>query len=657
MISFSARDREAFMHSLGMNDLGEGIYKWMPNPVAPIKFPKKIEDMLKQARAAAIRDQMDPEGAATRRSIEAQFEQPDAFSPSAEEVEIEDGGDPENGLHPNPAYRGLDWDHYKMSPFWPGASVAIKYNRRVRAFSHVWKNVLPVFEAQYAEYLVNPTILSTDEQPFQLTTLMLSPESAGARMPTLDLPDLVFTPEDLAVHDVHIPAHVELHLELATGLLERTRQLQNERENKAAKAATFSLELLQYLAEDRRQRLDIAAGVTVAPIIEAHASAEAARIEAANFQQQSETLRALANSIDKESPADAAGRLAYIGTWMQTVQYGPEIIALDGQKRQRADESLAAAKQVAELNWRQQKEMLHGQAGELWARFRASSERFFAHGERAASAAHVAHNTLRRVNDTSLVALNKIVLASTPGGALNYAQQEQQVRMEYLAALRRALLRLAEAESSMKKIFEYAPGLPDILNIAYEVCKGRAIPGELPSPAQILNAATLWARDASEWLLRTRRRENRWTQVISLRTLLGEKKWNEAAENGAFSFSIDAHDLAGVRTPRLCGINLEACSIDDHTSRDPYWTASITLPVTGLYPHISGTTTLAQDFLSQLPIGRIRTPIASRSALTPEYSEKLTNASPIGIWRIALNPAETVSDILLHLWLIEKIND
>lgn len=657
MSSFSAGDRKELMHSLGMIDVGEGIYKWQPKPVAPIKFPKKIEDLLKQARASAVRDQMDPKGAAMRHAIEAQFEQPDAFSPSAEEVAIEDGGDPEEGLHPNPAYRGLDWNHYKMSPFWPGAAAAIQYNRRVRAFVHVWKDVLPVFEAQYAEYLVNPAVVTADETPVQLTALVLSPESTGSKMPALDLSDLVFTPEDLAVHAVHIPAHVELHLELATGLLERARQLQNERENKAAQAATFALELVQYLAEDRRQRLDIAAGVTVAPIIEAHSSAEAARIEAANFQQQSETLRELVNSIDNDSPVAAAERLAYVGAWMQTALYGPEIVAHDGQKRQRADEARAAAKHATELDWRQQKEMLHGQAGELWSRFRASYERFVAHGERAASAAHVAHNTLRRINDTSLVALNKIVLASTPGGPLNYAQQEQQVRMEYVAALRRALLRLVEAENGMRRIFDYAPSLPDILHIAYEVCQGKTIPEDRPSPAQTLTAATRWARDASEWLLRTRRRENRWTHVISLRALLGKQKWDEATETATFSFSIDALNVGAIRTPRLCGMNLEAVPIDEHGSRFPYWTASVTLPVTGLYPQVSSTNQLTQESLSKLPLGRIRTLATSRSAPAPEHADKLTNASPIGTWQIGLAPAGAVDDILLHLWLIEKIDD
>jgi hypothetical protein len=90
---------------------------------------------------------------------------------------------------------------------------------------------------------------------------------------------------------------LEYHLEAAASLLDKARQFQMERENKAAMAASFALDTIQFLVEDQRQRTDIASGVTVAPIIGAMGEWSSSEREANAMTNQAALLESMAVSL------------------------------------------------------------------------------------------------------------------------------------------------------------------------------------------------------------------------------------------------------------------------------------------------------------------------------------------------------------------------
>lgn len=654
MISFTREDRKALLDGLGMRSDGAGGFKFDNGPRLPLPLPKKIEKVLQNARTIALRDALDPAAKAARQAIEKSYEEPSPFAPSAERVQDEEEGDPEEGISVRPQFRNWEWNKHKTTPFWPGVEHVIRRNRRVKSFVDIWGNILPLFEAQYAEYLINPVMDLPEAPDLSVTAMLLAPDAVAATLPRLGTDDLKLTAADRKIHAVALALQPETHLDMAAGLLDRARQLQNERENKAASAANLALDLIQFLVEDKRQRLDIASGVTVAPLIEAHCTAEALRNEAEGLEIQRERLNNLASGWLKEALPNASTRLAYAGAYMQTDKFGPSITALDGQARERGQEIMEAAKQLATLTWEQQQAQLYAQSVEVSARATAAKLRFQAHGERAAAAAQGAFRTLNRVNESARIVAGKVVLACTSGGALNYAQQEQQVRKEYLSALRRALLRLGDAQRSLVLVYGYDVSAPAEVEVALRVANGASVPEQEPSLPQVVAAALQWARDASEWLMRTRRSENRWTRAISLRQLVTDDRWADMVKDGAVSFTITAEELGARMCPRLQGIALEA-SVRDRGDAGPAqtWNAAITLPPVGTFRHRDNEQQFDQSGFHRLPLGRIRPGHAIREAPAPDLTERVLNASPLGSWEVSFTAAEGLEDAILHLWLAE----
>lgn len=648
-------DREQLLKDLRMAPTDAGRFKWTPEPFVPLPLPPKVHEALERLRAERLGEEIDPVGTAKRRAIEAKYELPGDFAPSQEQVEDAVDGNPEDGLSADPAQREENFEDFQQRPFWPGVAHVLRRNRRIAAFTEVWSDLLPLFEAQYAEYLVNPVIDLPGDIPLRTTTLHFAPSAVAAALPMVGLDDLKYSIEDRAALTASVPAHVELHLEMASSLLDKARQLQNERENKAAAAALFSLEMVQYLAEDRRQRMDIASGVTVEPVFEAHRAAEAARLEAKGLTSQMRALNNIAtNSI--YAPAEAAERLAHVNAWMDQHGYGPQITNLQGEAKERAQAIREAAKVVASLNWKQQTAILTSQADELDIRAQAAQQRFFAHVERAASAAHRAHRSLMRVHDAARAAAARLILACTPAGALNYAHQERQTRLDYVTALRRAILRTVDAADGIEKVFGYQIPLPREVVIANRVAGGQAAPSNSPLPAQVLYAASRWVREASEWMLWSRRKENRWVQVVSIRSVLGEHGWQRAAAEDNFLFTLSPAMLGAASSPRVLGLNLEVVPKRDTGFANLGLVARVSLPSEAVYSNGGIIHKLDQQWLADLPIGRLREPHPGRPAPAVEMSDRIANASPLGDWKIAI-AGHAVDDLLLHLWLAEQAHD
>lgn len=661
-------DATSLMVSLGMTRINGG-WKWNKDPLTagsakrlPLPLPKSVADCLsdKTAEAAAAKmATMAKERQDKQAKLDNGNEPAGPFSPTYEEAGlIPPIGIPVGGLDEDPSKRLSSLDANWQDQLWPGLEQIVIRNLRVAAFSSAWKDVLPLFQAQYAEYLVNPIVVVDDPAgtSVETTALLISPRTVSGRVPALDAADLMFTVEELRLARGLPQRFLEYHMEAAASLLDKARQLQIERENKAALAASFALDTVQFLVEDQRQRTDIASGVTVAPVLGAMGEWSRSAREAHAMSAQSALLESRATSLlaNPSESANAAARLAYATAWMQTVLYGPEVVSLTGGTRVRSDEIKDAALAAAQMASAQQGILLRGQATDLNIRAEGAKHQAAAERERAAAAVHSAYRAILRVNDLARITNSKLLMACTPGGALNYAQHEQRIRLEYLATLRAGLLRLASCAEGLYSILGYDIKMPGV--VAHVLPTG-TIPASMVEsgrlddearPDEVLLNASLWLRDATNWFLTKMRLERRWVRVVRLRQfVLSDVAWNEAMANGELAFELDAGVLGAVTLPRLRGVALEV--LPSTKMPDPeanrYFTARLTFPRTVSL----GSAEQMEDRM----IGRIRRVNSSLPPPVPELTDYILNANPLGAWGVKIDPTAALDDVYLHLWLAE----
>lgn len=659
----------SLMGSLGMT-LVDGAWKWNKDPSTsgsagslPLPLPKAVEDLLKNKTAEAVAEKIAvaaKERQEKQGALDRGIEPAGPFSPTYEEAGLLPPiGIPVGGLDENPATRlafpFADWQH----GLWPGLEQIIARNLRVSSFTATWGSVLPLFQAQYAEYLVNPSVKVAGPvaSPVETTALLISPRSVSGRVPALDAADLAYTGAELDLASELPDRFLEYHLEAAAGLLDKARQFQVERENKAALAASFALDIVQFLVEDQRQRTDIASGATVAPIIAAMGDWSSAERDANAMKNQAKLLESIAVSL-QASPSDsatAAARMAYATAWTQTVFYGPDVATLSSGTRVRADEIKEAAQAAAQVSSAQQALLLRGQGSELAARAVGSEKKAAAERERAAAAAHGANRSILRVNDLARITTSKLLMACTPGGPLNYAQHEQRIRLEYLATLRAGLLRLAAAAKGVYSLLGYGVKMPGVV---VRVLPSGSIPPSMVEPSQVdadarpsevLLSASLWLRDAATWFLARMRVERRWVRVVALRSLVAtDAAWSAAIAIGEVQVNLDEEVLGARVAPRLRGVAIEVVPSSVAIPTEPaggYYMARLSFPKTpGPIPAVQ---------LNDREIGRVRRVNASLPPLAPELTDCILNVSPLGHWGIKFDPGSMLDDIYLHLWLAE----
>ncbi|GGC84716.1 hypothetical protein [Undibacterium terreum] len=656
---------DSLMQSLGMTRINNA-WKWNKSPVTfgsagrlPLPLPKSVGELLgnKAADAAATKIALAEKLRQDKQAaLDKDIESPGPFSPSYEEASlVPPVATPVGGLNEDPVTRlGSTW----REQLWPGVEQILARNLRVTAFSAAWADVLPLFQAQYAEYLVNPVIVSNDQTGalVETTALQISPRSVSGRIPELDATDLAFTPEELLLARQLPPRFLEYHLEAAASLFEKARHFQTERENKAALAASFALDTVQFLVDDQRQRTDIASGVTVAPVIGAMGEWSRSERESTAMTNQSALLESIAISllVRPSEPAVAAAHLAYATAWMQTVNYGPEIATLSNGTRTRSAEIMDAAQAAAQVSGNQQGLLLRAQSEDLSARATGALHQALSERERAAAAAHSANRAILRVNDLARITTSKLLMACTPGGALNYAQHEQRIRLEYLATLRSGLLRFAACAQGLYSILGYNVKMPRLL---WSALPTNAIPSamlepgnmdEAALPDEVLLSASLWLRDAATWFLSRMRLERKWLHVVRLRQWVpNDEVWSAAMISGQLSFELDAGKLGSGASPRLRGLALEVLTSSKipEQQTSSYFTARLSFPLT------AGPATAIQ--LDDRVIGRIRRVDANLMPPPPELTDCILNISPVGMWTIKLEPTADLEDVYLHLWMTE----
>lgn len=214
----------------------------------------------------------------------------------------------------------------------------------------------------------------------------------------------------------------------------------------------------------------------------------------------------------------------------------------------------------------------------------------------------------------------KVQLASA-AGPLDYAFQARALLLRIQRDLSDATDRLVVASAGLRDIYGYPEDFP-LLSIRSK--------GEDQFQLSRLDAAVVWVRDAIRWLAAFSQLDQSFVVSLSLKSLLGEKKFREVISGGTAFFSIPSKHLVKHRYMRLRGLSAQSV-----TSR-PTGVLSIELtpPRRGRFVVLDergNTKTLEvdQSTMPECVLGRVQD---YRVAFVPDISGaiSLMNASPMG---------------------------
>jgi hypothetical protein len=634
------------------------VEPWPGRPRERVPLPDKLRELLEEIRKKEYEAAKARAAAAAEAATGAKYQQPGTFAPSEEAVDDAQGPfDQSLGPSSDPATRLRE----ALTPtVWPTVGRVAWRNLRVPRFDKVWSDVLGEFQVQYADYLEN-TITELDGLNGKsiISALVLVPRSVGSKLPAPSMAKIVFTEEEERHIRMSPVRYVEAQLSAAIATLEKARQSQIERENKAALAAAFALDVVQFLADDNRQRTEIASGVTIRPLVDAVMAAEDSRLEAHAADQQLQAFEAVAKAIDDQGDpfAKAAGDLALQSAFLPIHGYGP----VNEQKPPltRAQAIEVGAKALAALNVLQQRELLWGSVRSLTARRDACTMRSHADLRRAAVAAQSAHMALVRLADAAHEVTNKVVLACSSGGALNYAQHEQRCRTEFVSLLRAGLIELSLAARGLFTIFGFDRPLPAGLAALLPAGAFPAALGGMEAkveatpdrPEDVLLQSLIWAREAAKYVVTGARNERKWSRTVSLRQTASDDQWNGRAARGVVSLTVTADELGGQGVTRLAALAVEIALKGDAVNSPAYRRAILELPDEAFYRVDEP---VQQADLSPLDFGRIEPRMNGLRAVPPEIIDRVANASAEGEWSVSMDDWGEVSDVLIHMWLAER---
>jgi hypothetical protein len=237
------------------------------------------------------------------------------------------------------------------------------------------------------------------------------------------------------------------------------------------------------------------------------------------------------------------------------------------------------------------------------------------------------------------LAEKRIEQAVAPGGAYNYAEQLKRARRRLARGFQEASQRLTAAALGLKTILGYKEPLPGL------------VASELLSRA-VLDDAYQWCRNATSFLSYFSRREQSYTQTLSLRRMFGDNFLDQKS----WTFPISESLFPKQRHVRLKGINAFVVIKEDlwqsiaGTATDSFSALVIQAPDTEadsfyrLSDDAGTKMTVSQKRVPPVRIGRILT----RGAAPYQEiygSNVLRNVSPMGTWSFRLDHTGDTSDI------------
>ena len=152
----------------------------------------------------------------------------------------------------------------------------------------------------------------------------------------------------------------------------------------------------------------------------------------------------------------------------------------------------------------------------------------------------------RRTEIARKLASLKVRLATTPGAAYNYGEMISAIQQRVVRDLRDAIARTKVAVIGMLDIYGYQVPLPQSVLDSDKISVGYA---------PVLDDAYIWVRDALSWLSRFAQNEQSYAMAFSVRSLVGEQKWQKGMRAGVWEFELSPNHFASQRMIRLRGFS------------------------------------------------------------------------------------------------------
>jgi len=230
---------------------------------------------------------------------------------------------------------------------------------------------------------------------------------------------------------------------------------------------------------------------------------------------------------------------------------------------------------------------------------------------------------------------------SSPGRPFALYEQRDLTLKRLCRDYEEAVDRACVAEEGLKKLYNQT---------------GQASP--LPSEAETLGTSittlSAWIRNSLAWLVAYRQREQAFTRVVSVRSLMNRNAWalvKHSRDSYATRLQVPADLFRGYDNCHVRGV---AASLVGEAGTVP-WTVMLRLPDEALYENSGQSVEVDQSGRNSCLLGRVEN---HRSARPPELCgvESLLDASPVGrstqggLWTLEIvKPAGANSESFGHL--------
>lgn len=230
---------------------------------------------------------------------------------------------------------------------------------------------------------------------------------------------------------------------------------------------------------------------------------------------------------------------------------------------------------------------------------------------------------------------------SAPGGPFALDEQRDLVLRRLCRDYEEAVNRVSVAEEGLKMQYGYD-----------------GEPSPLTSWAETLGVSitslSIWTRNAIEWLVRYRRREQAFTRAVSVRAILNRNAWGQlrhARDSFSVKLQLPAELFQGFDNCRLRGVS---ASLIGEAGTVP-WSVLLRLPEAALFVRSGQKVDVDQSSLPPCLLGRVEN---RRSVRRSEFCGMVShaNASPIGrptnegLWSLdLLRPVGSASELFAQV--------
>lgn len=561
----------------------------------------------------------------------------------------------------------------KPSPHGTTFDAGIKEGQeKLKRAENEWKKDLDQFAAQYGIFA--PDKVNLDWLACSNTAVALSERFDRPSHTTSPMPD--------SLTSGSVPQHVESLLNQAADLFDRCLAAQLEWDDRAAKAATIGLEVLDYTETDKIHQEEIEAGIYTVPYKQSLAewkAYEATQGGLTDVKKQvdygGENLwneeRCRWHVYQSSRVAWASGVAAYqtnppLGSQLRYDYINAVIGAINKQKTV-AQHFQEATSQMAEHGFRSEYNQFLIERNNYTADLKATKEREIGWGARAHWDQSDISFRRRRTEVARKLADLRIKMMSKRGCALNYAEQMTAIRRRYERDFHDALGRVAVAAEGLHQLFDYPVPLPASVYVLLNKSSQQAVQKSSSLYAKaatwtgtpqtsILEDAVSWTRDAISWMISFEQLDQTYTRVFSVKELTGAL-WAQGQATGVWNFDIK-EDLLDESHARIRSISIYITG-----QSSGLWTAQIKVPVATNIRMLDGR--LGPSFNQVLPtcrLGRVSHRDPLKAADVGGVSS-LHNASPIGEgWQLKLGPRSTadeplstISDVHLDIELAARL--